>query len=518
MIVTEEMVSRADSLLSRSGRCIPDSVIRMAIEAALAAAPQADEDQHKCFICGEPFKLDDICASDINEGPCHATCLEGSPVVDLETGDPIPGAKVDTYPYRDIADPPHVVATTAPQPVASVNLLEWDDEDYCPSAKCAFGHYVIHPLYCHVELLFGYGGSVMTSLCRIELDAGATIDELKAAAQADYEARIRSALSAQAQDVERYRHKKRGTEYSVIARGRLQVDGDLDNEKIVIYRGDDGQTWGRPEYEFNDGRFEQIAAAPAAKQDAADLAYKEARSLAVSLHKQHYSEVTQWQPLDDIRGVISQIDNMTTDLVSRTRLKIAFRRALSDLPEIAPPEIRAVLSSVHMSDVFVNEGRRLQRVHGLNAVAPRVEQECGAGAWSLMRNGVFAAKEGRTPNDADQSTKAAELERLRFEGELDKWMKIIGAGITGYQPEAYAAMDAACEELVRSRAWLEEAMRALPDIIRNAGLAARDKILERIAGEGSVDNDLADELASIVEASVSATRATLEKIKARIAV
>ncbi len=46
---------------------------------------------------------------------------------------------------------------------------------------------------------------------------------------------------------------------------------------------------------------------------------------------------------------------------------------------------------------------------------------------------------------------SAEQERLRFEGDLDKWMKIIGAGITGYQPEAYAAMDAACRELVKLR-------------------------------------------------------------------
>lgn len=45
-------------------------------------------------------------------------------------------------------------------------------------------------------------------------------------------------------------------------------------------------------------------------------------------------------------------------------------------------------------------------------------------------------------------------ERLRFEGDLDKWMKILGAGITGYQPEAYALMDLACHELVKLRAML----------------------------------------------------------------
>ena len=52
--------------------------------------------------------------------------------------------------------------------------------------------------------------------------------------------------------------------------------------------------------------------------------------------------------------------------------------------------------------------------------------------------------------EADNAAKV-EQERLRFEGDLDKWMKIIGAGITGYQPEAYALMDLACHELVKLR-------------------------------------------------------------------
>lgn len=54
----------------------------------------------------------------------------------------------------------------------------------------------------------------------------------------------------------------------------------------------------------------------------------------------------------------------------------------------------------------------------------------------------------------EQVANAVEQERLRFEGDLDKWMKIIGAGITGYQPEAYAVMDLACIELVKLRAML----------------------------------------------------------------
>lgn len=43
----------------------------------------------------------------------------------------------------------------------------------------------------------------------------------------------------------------------------------------------------------------------------------EARRLAVSLHAKHFADVPQWRPLTDLRGLISQIDNMTTAL-SRT--------------------------------------------------------------------------------------------------------------------------------------------------------------------------------------------------------
>lgn len=75
----------------------------------------------------------------------------------------------------------------------------------------------------------------------------------------------------------------------------------------------------------------------------------------------------------------------------RSKLRIAFRKALSDLPEIAPAEIASVLASVHMRDEFLTEGKRLQMKHGVRAVAPRVEQECGAGAWSFMRAGIISA-------------------------------------------------------------------------------------------------------------------------------
>ncbi|KAB2762804.1 hypothetical protein F9K98_13520 [Brucella anthropi] len=94
---------------------------------------------------------------------------------------------------------------------------------------------------------------------------------------------------------------------------------------------------------------------------------------------------------------------------------------------------------------------------------------------------------------AAERARAAEKERLRFEGDLDKWMKIIGAGITGYQPEAYALMDLACHELVKLRSDIsaiaghvdcEADSDSILHIIRdleadNAALTARVKELEK---------------------------------------
>ncbi|THV13758.1 hypothetical protein [Rhizobium rhizophilum] len=59
----------------------------------------------KCPICDKPLLPDDLCASDIEMGACHAECLEGSPVVDLDTGEEMPGSKADTFRARAIMEP-----------------------------------------------------------------------------------------------------------------------------------------------------------------------------------------------------------------------------------------------------------------------------------------------------------------------------------------------------------------------------------------------------------------------------
>ena len=43
-----------------------------------------------------------------------------------------------------------------------------------------------------------------------------------------------------------------------------------------------------------------------------------ARALAVSLHGKHFAEVTQWEPLPDTLGLLTQIDNMVSGLERRS--------------------------------------------------------------------------------------------------------------------------------------------------------------------------------------------------------
>lgn len=50
-----------------------------------------DDIEPTCFICAGGFEPSDLCAADIEEGTCHAECLEGSPTVSLTTGDPTDG-------------------------------------------------------------------------------------------------------------------------------------------------------------------------------------------------------------------------------------------------------------------------------------------------------------------------------------------------------------------------------------------------------------------------------------------
>lgn len=62
-------------------------------------------DVERCPICAEPFKAGDICATDIELMTCHAACLEGAPVVYLDTGELSEGP-VDTFLFEPDGEAP----------------------------------------------------------------------------------------------------------------------------------------------------------------------------------------------------------------------------------------------------------------------------------------------------------------------------------------------------------------------------------------------------------------------------
>ncbi|MFG1364708.1 hypothetical protein [Xanthobacter versatilis] len=78
----------------------------------------------RCPICAEPFHMGDICATDIEMSTCHAACLEGTPVVELETGEEI-DAPISTFSREpDPALPP---MPTAPEQLPMEVLLQERD-------------------------------------------------------------------------------------------------------------------------------------------------------------------------------------------------------------------------------------------------------------------------------------------------------------------------------------------------------------------------------------------------------
>jgi hypothetical protein len=65
------------------------------------------------------------------------------------------------------------------------------------------------------------------------------------------------------QDGETYRHKRRGSTYTVLGRAILQTSAPIgDDQELVVYRGKDGELWARSVAEFCDGRFERLPGAP----------------------------------------------------------------------------------------------------------------------------------------------------------------------------------------------------------------------------------------------------------------
>lgn len=57
-----------------------------------------------------------------------------------------------------------------------------------------------------------------------------------------------------------YRHRKRGTTYTIIGVGEVQASGEplKEGDMVTVYKATDGHLWVRRKAEFEDGRFEEI--------------------------------------------------------------------------------------------------------------------------------------------------------------------------------------------------------------------------------------------------------------------
>jgi hypothetical protein len=74
-------------------------------------------------------------------------------------------------------------------------------------------------------------------------------------------ARVIQSMPRQVREPQRWRHKKRGSCYTLVGKAQVQApeDGPLTDYEIVqVYVGDDGEMWVRRLSEFFDGRFEPI--------------------------------------------------------------------------------------------------------------------------------------------------------------------------------------------------------------------------------------------------------------------
>ncbi len=87
-----------------TGEVIRDTLPTFIYEGHRSLVTTQGDAPETCPICQEAFKLSDLCATDITMGTCHAECLDGSPVVDLDTGEET-GGEVHLYHYIIDAPP-----------------------------------------------------------------------------------------------------------------------------------------------------------------------------------------------------------------------------------------------------------------------------------------------------------------------------------------------------------------------------------------------------------------------------
>ncbi|MBB4063635.1 hypothetical protein [Gellertiella hungarica] len=296
-------------------------------------------DEIKCCACEDNPKAPNIpCAI------CGSAALSAQPagisraLMGKIIDEVFDGALEDASVIEDIYRVIVREAALSVQPAEAVKPLEWKEGasgTYTEVAESVFGHYSVWEIDgtgCWAPWKQGSG---------ILVDGG--IAGAKAAAQADYERRILSALTTPPTDLRE--ENERLTESLRIAQGitdaAIEDYNDTlsrattaeqrvkaleeENERLRQQVAElDGEAKEESLWRFWNGKARNLAdALTTARSEitrletASNAANREARMLAQAMHEQSYPHVAEWQMLDDTAGIITQISNMAAGIRDR---------------------------------------------------------------------------------------------------------------------------------------------------------------------------------------------------------
>ncbi len=210
--------------------------------------------------------------------------------------------------------------------------------------------------------------------------------------------------SAPAGWVPTHRHAKRGSTYRVLGEATAQGNPDdpwlfSDGDKLTVYQAEDGRLWVRYTEEFNDGRFEALAASPPppvptpAREAEANARIAElerhVEELQDKINPEHGCACSYDRP-GDVCAVHSpalakaeaRIAELERDLAAATRL------AEEHWSNMTTIELARVASERRLAEAVEAEREACARVAEADMQAPRIWQD---GRWVCPSSRDIAA-------------------------------------------------------------------------------------------------------------------------------
>lgn len=166
-----------------------------------------------------------------------------------------------------------------------------------------------------------------------------------------------------------HRHNKRGSTYRVVGTASLQAGAPVEEPtELVIYQGEDGRLWARPEDEFNDGRFTALSAAPPRHEQDVREAVARALHREAELRRQRRTAMTPFVP--------EPWENLSPGR-RRTFFDDA-DAALSAMPAPAAPDLLEALRSCQSALASMIDPDAIKSSTVLNAFTQATEAEAKA--------------------------------------------------------------------------------------------------------------------------------------------